>query len=58
MIYNHKGYELKITYNSETKQFEGKCSELGIKLYSSSKDLLEKSFRERVDEYLGSFIGE
>jgi hypothetical protein len=56
MIYNHKGYELEITYNSETRQYEGSCSELGIKLSSSRQDLLESCFRERVDEYLGSFL--
>lgn len=56
MIYSHKGYELEITYNSETKQYEGKCSELGIELSSSNKRWLESCFRERVDEYFRSFL--
>jgi hypothetical protein len=56
MIYNHEGYELEITYNSETKQYEGKCSELGIELSSNSEGWLKSCFRERVDEYLRSFI--
>lgn len=50
MIYEHKGYELIITYNSMTGQHEGQCNELGIWLSSNSKDGLEYSFRERVDD--------
>lgn len=54
MIYEHKGYELVITFDSSTGQYEGLCNELDIWLSSRSKDGLEKSFRERVVDLIGS----
>ena len=54
MIYNHRGYELKITYNSETKQYEGKCFDVDIRLSSSNKEVLESCFRERIDDFLSN----
>lgn len=50
MIYNYNNYELVITFDSSTGQYEGLCNQLGIWLSSRSKDGLEKSFRERVDD--------
>ena len=54
MIYNYNNYELVITYNARYEQYDGACSELGIYISSKSKDGLEKSFRERVDDLIGS----
>ena len=48
-IYGHKEYELEIDYNSTTKQYEGKCKELGIYISANSKEWLESCFRERVE---------
>jgi len=50
MIYNHKGYELVITYNSESGLWEGNCKSLGIYVIARTQGLLESSFRERVDD--------
>ncbi len=50
MIYNYNSYELVITYNSMTEQYDGECQELGIYISSKSKDGLEYGFRERVDD--------
>lgn len=49
MIYNYNNYELVITYNSMTEQYDGECKELEIYISSKSKDGVEYSFRERVD---------
>lgn len=49
MIYSHLGYELVITYNSMTEQYEGECKELNIYISSNNKEWLESCFRERVD---------
>lgn len=54
MIYEHKGYELIITFDSSTGQYEGLCNELNIWLSSRSKDGLEYSFREKVDNLISS----
>jgi hypothetical protein len=52
MIYNHRGYELEITYNSETGQYEGVCFDIDIRLFSNNKEVLKSCFRERVDNFL------
>lgn len=54
MIYSYNNYELVINYNSMTGQYEGICNKLSIWLSSKSKDGLEYSFRERVDNLIGS----
>ena len=52
MIYSYNNYELVINYNSFTQQYEGLCKELNIWLSSKSRDGLEYSFRERVDNLI------
>jgi len=54
MYYSYKGYELVITYNSMSEQYDGECEKLGIYISSKSKDGLEKSFREQVNDLIGS----
>lgn len=54
MYYNYNNYELVITYNSMYEQYDGECKELGIYISSKSKDGLEYSFREKVDNLIGS----